>query len=230
VAALAGPSEHIAPPVNRFSRTQENAMPSQESQKTTPAAAPSAGPPLEGKRVLIAIGEFAEGMETYYLVYRVMEEGIIPVVAAPNAKRLQLVVHDFEPAYEGYTEKLGYQIEAQSAYRDIRPEDYDGLLLPGGRAPEEIRQNEDLLKIVSHFLDQQRPVGAMCHGVMLLYSARSIKGRRLTAYPGIRRDVELLGGQYIDEPVVVDGPLVTSRGWPDLPHFMPRFLQVLAGQ
>lgn len=183
---------------------------------------------LDGKRVLIGIGEFAEGMETYYMLYRMIEEGAVPVVAAPSVKRLQMVVHDFEPKYEGYTEKLGYQIDVEVAYQDVDPGEYDGLLLPGGRAPEEIRQNEDLVKIVGHFMDEKIPLGAMCHGVMLLYTARPIKGLNMTAYLGIRRDIELLGGKFHDQPVVVDKTVVTSRGWPDLPYFMPKFIEVLA--
>jgi len=194
-----------------------------------PMQAMAAPRSLEGKKVLVAIGEFAEGMETYYMVYRLIEEGAVPVAAAPTVKRLQMVVHDFEPRYEGYTEKLGYQINVQVAYKDGKPAQYHGLLLPGGRAPEEIRQNDDLVRILGYFMDKKLPLGAMCHGVMLLYTARPIKGLRMTAYHGIKRDIELLGGKFSDEPVVADGPVVTSRGWPDLPYFMPKFLEVLAG-
>jgi protease I len=185
---------------------------------------------LKGKRVLISIGEFSEGLETYYMIYRLMEEGAVPVVAASKAKRLQMVVHDFDPQYSNYTEKLGYQIESQVAYKDVSPAEYDGLLIPGGRGPEEIRQYDDVLKIVGYFMDKKLPLGAMCHGPQVIYAARPIKGRRLAAYHGIRADVELAGGVFVDEPAVVDGSLVTSRGWPDLPYFMPKFLKVLAGK
>ncbi len=185
---------------------------------------------VKGKRVLVSIGEFSEGLETYYMIYRLMEEGAVPVVAASQVKRLQMVVHDFDPQYSNYTEKLGYQIEARVAYKDVGPAEYDGLLIPGGRGPEEIRQYKDVLRIVGYFMDKRLPLGAMCHGPQVIYAARPIKGRRLAAYHGIRADVELAGGVFVDEPVVVDGPLVTSRGWPDLPYFMPKFLKVLAGK
>lgn len=185
---------------------------------------------VKGKRVLVAIGEFSEGLETYYMIYRLMEEGAVPVVAASTVKRLQLVVHDFDPQYSNYTEKLGYQIEAKVAYKDVRPAEYDGLIIPGGRGPEEIRQYDEVLRIVGYFMDKRLPLGAMCHGPQVIYAARPIKGRRLAAYHGIRADVELAGGVFVDESVVVDGPLVTSRGWPDLPYFMPKFLKVLAGK
>jgi len=193
---------------------------------TSAMAAPARGP-LKGKKVLIAIGEFSEGMEVYYMVYRLMEEGAEPVVAAPTVKRLQMVVHDFEPEYEGYTEKLGYQIEVDVAFKDVDPADYDAILLPGGRAPEEIRQNADLVRIIGAMMDKKKPVGAMCHGVMLLYTARPIKDLKMTAYGGIKHDIKTHGGKFIDAPVVVDGNIVTSRGWPDLPHFMPKMIEVM---
>ena len=185
---------------------------------------------VKGKRVLVAIGEFSEGLETYYMLYRLMEEGAVPVVAASKVKRLQMVVHDFDPQYSNYTEKLGYKIQTQVAYKDVHPAEYDGLLIPGGRGPEEIRQYDDVLRIVGYFMDKKLPLGAMCHGSQVVYAARSLKGRRVASYHGIRADVELAGGVFVDEPVVVDGSLVTSRGWPDLPYFMPKFLKVLAGK
>ncbi len=190
-------------------------------------AASGAKSSIKGKRVLVCIGEFSEGMETYYMVYRLIEEGAVPVVAAADVKRLQMVVHDFEPQYSNYTEKLGYQIETEIAYKKVKPSDYDGLLIPGGRGPEEIRQYKDVLDIVGYFMDEKLPLGAMCHGPQVIYAARSIKGRRVSAYYGIQADVELAGGIFVDEPVVVDGALVTSRGWPDLPYFMPKFVEVL---
>lgn len=192
------------------------------------AAQPERTRRLKGKRVLVAIGEFSEGMETYYMVYRMMEEGIKPVVAAMKAKQVQMVVHDFDPQYSNYTEKLGYMIKADIAYKDVKPDQYDGLIIPGGRGPEEIRQDKDVLKIVRYFLDKKLPLGAMCHGPQVLYAAGSVKGRRIAAYHGIRADIELAGAKFIDEPVEVDGALVTSRGWPDLPFMMPKFLDVLA--
>lgn len=184
---------------------------------------------IAGKRVLIAIGEFSEALETYYMVYRLKEEGAIPVTASKTVKRLQLVVHDFEAGYESYTEKPGYRIDVDIPYRQADPKSFQGLLIPGGRGPEEIRLDPDLLKIAKHFLEEKLPVGAICHGVMVVYTASSIRQRRLTAYQGIKPDIELLGGQYADQEVVVDGNLVTSRGWPDLPAFMREFLRLLRG-
>ncbi len=195
---------------------------------TAAAAQPRRAQALKGKRVLVAIGEFSEGMETYYMVYRLVEEGVVPVVAATSVKRLQMVVHDFEPHYSNYTEKLGYKIDVEVAYKDVNPADYQGLLIPGGRGPEEIRQNKDMLKIAGYFLDKKLPLGAMCHGPQVVYAARPVKGRRIAAYSGIQADIELAGAEFVDEAAIIDGNLVTSRGWPDLPYFMPKFLEVLA--
>lgn len=191
------------------------------------AAGPHGEKSLAGKKVLVAIGEFSEGMETYYMVYRLMEEGVQPVVVAADAKRVLMVVHDFEPEYSNYTEKLGYFIQADAAYKDVNPAEFDGMIIPGGRGPEEIRQYDEVLKITRYFIDNKLPLGAMCHGPQVIYAARPMKGRRMAAYHGIRVDVELSGATFVDEPVVVDGAMVTSRGWPDLPFFMPKFLEVL---
>jgi protease I len=196
----------------------------------TQLAVAAQGAPLKGKRVLVAIGEFSEGMETYYMIYRLIEEGIKPVIAAADVKRLQLVVHDFDPKYTNYTEMRGYQIETDVAYQDVDPADYDALLIPGGRGPEEIRQYQEVLDLVGHFVDEKLPLGAMCHGPAVVWAARPVRGRRMTCYYGVRPDLELAGAKFLDEPVVVDGALVTSRGWPDLPYFMPVFLKVLAAK
>jgi protease I len=194
-----------------------------------PAAAEQPRTPSpKGKRVLVCIGDFSEAMETYYMIYRLKEEGIVPVVAAKEVKLLQLVAHDFDPRYSNYTELLGYKIQTEVAYVDVEPREYAGLLIPGGRGPEEIRQYKEARELVGFFLDNKRPLGAMCHGPQLVWAARPVKGRNMTCYYGIRADLELAGATFVDAPVVVDGALITSRGWPDLPDFMPKFLAVLA--
>jgi len=194
------------------------------------AAQPTAERSLAGKRVLVGIGEFSEALETYYMLYRLQEEGVKTVVTADKPRRVQLVVHDFEPQYSNYSEKLGYQIQADIGYDDVNPAEFAGMLIPGGRGPEEMRQNKRALHIVRHFLDRDLPLGAMCHGPQVVYAAGQVKGRRMTAYWAIRPDVESAGAIFIDEAVVVDRKLVTSRGWPDLPYFMPKFLELLRGE
>ncbi len=197
----------------------------QAAEQEAPSTAPVKKPK---KKVLVAIGEFSEGLETYYMVYRLMEEHIEPVVVGPAAKRLLLVVHDFDPQYTNYVEYKGYGIEAQLTYQQVQPAEYAGLLIPGGRGPEQIRQIKEALEVVGYFLDKNLPVGAMCHGPQVVWAARPVKGRTMTCYHGIRADLELAGAKFVDAPVVVDGNLLTSRGWPDLPEFMPAFLKLLA--
>jgi len=182
---------------------------------------------LKGKKVLVCIGDFSEAMETYYMVFRLKEEGIIPVVAANEVKLLQMVVHDFDPCFSNYTETSGYKIQTDIAYSDAKPGDYDGMLIPGGRGPEEIRQYDEVLDLTGYFLDKNLPLGAMCHGPQVVWAARPVKGRKMTCYYGIRADLELAGAKFVDAPSVADGNLVTSRGWPDLPEMMPMFLDVL---
>lgn len=197
------------------------------SHRTSPGALSSNGT-VRGKRVLLGISDFSESLETYYMYFRLKEEGAVPVVVAPEKKQIEMVIHFDKPDYLSYLEKPGYPIEAQVASKDVDPDQYDGLLLPGGRAPEELRLNPGMQKIAAHFLDQQKPLGAMCHGVMLLYTVRSIQGRRLTANRQIQPDIEHHGAEFLDQPVVADGRLVTSRGWTDLDAFMPAFLEQLA--
>ena len=182
---------------------------------------------LQGKRILVCISDFSEGLETYYMIYRLVEEGVVPVIAAPVVKRLQTVCHDSDPKFLSYTEKAAYHIKAQIAFKDVKPNQYDGLLLPGGRAPEELRLNKSLLDTVKYFLDNNKPVGAMCHGVQVLFAEYPLKGRKMTGTCSVFADMKNVGITVIDAPVVVDGNLVTSRGWPDLPYFMPEFLDVL---
>jgi len=178
-------------------------------------------------RVLIVTGEFGESLEVYYCHYRLREEGIETVIAAPAKKSLQLVIHDVEPGYDTYTEKLGYRVRVDAAFGDVDPARFDGLIIPGGRAPEEIRNHPELLHIVRHFIAQAKPIGALCHGVMVLYTAGSLEDVNVTCYAGIRPDVEMAGANYHDEEVVVDGHIVTSRGWHDLGPFCKAFLALL---
>ncbi len=193
-------------------------------------ASSAAAGPLRGKKVLVAVGEFSEGLETYYAVFRLMEEGIKPVVAAAEVKRLHMVVHDFDPKYSNYIEMPGYCIQTDVAYKDVDPSQYDGLLIPGGRGPEEIRIYDDALRVTRYFMDNDLPLGAICHGPQVVYAAGPVKGRRIAAYGPLKVDVEAAGATFVNEPVVVDGSLVTSRGWPDLPYFLPAFLKVLGGK
>ncbi len=185
------------------------------------------------KKVLIMTGDAAEALEVYYPYYRVLEEGYDAVIASPTKKVLHTVVHDFVDGWETYTEKPGHQLKSDVSFSDVNPAEFDGLIIPGGRAPEYIRSNEHVPRIIQHFLDQDKPVGAICHGVLLFSALKDtsyFKGRTMTAYSACRLDVEQLGARYGEDTVHVDGKLVSGHAWPDLPRFMRAFLELLKSE
>ncbi len=178
-------------------------------------------------KVLILAGDAVEALEVMYPYQRLKEEGFEAVIAAPKKKVLQSVVHDFEPGIDTYTEKLGYRVPADLAFNDVKPEEYVGLVLPGGRAPEWIRNEEGIDAIIRHFFDSHKPVAAICHAGLILAALDLVKGRTLAAYPALKRDIEMAGGTFRDAEVVVDKNLVTARAWPDHPAFMREFMKML---
>ena len=180
-------------------------------------------------KVLIVAGDAVEAQELFYPYWRLKEAGIEVVVAAPTKKEaLFTVVHDFEPGWETYTEKPGYRFTwIDTSFKDVKPEEFDGLIIPGGRAPEFIRTYKELESIIKHFLDSGKPVAAICHGPLVIAGYGLAKGRKMTCYMAVAPDLRQAGAEYIDEEVVVDKNLITSRAWPDLPAFMREFLKLL---
>lgn len=179
------------------------------------------------KRVLILTGDGGEGLEIYYAIFRLREEGHVVEVAAPSARTLQSVLHDFEPGWDTYVERTGYRVPVDLAFEAVEPARYDGLLIPGGRAPEYIRNRPAVRNIVQHFFDTNKPVGAICHGVQVVAAALAAGGRSLTCYQEIACEMTQAGADYVDRAVVVDGNLVTSRTWADNPYWMREFLKLL---
>lgn len=180
------------------------------------------------KKVLILAGDAVEAQEIFYPYYRVKEAGLEVDVAGPKKEPLYTVVHDFEPGWTTYSEKPGYRFPwVTKKFSEVDPGEYDGLIIAGGRAPEYIRLDKDVQRIVKHFFETGKPVAAICHGVQLLTFLGLVKGRRMTGYIATKPDIEAAGATYLDEEVVVDGNLVTSRAWPDLPAFMREFLKLL---
>ena len=179
-------------------------------------------------KVLIVAGDAVEALEIFYPYYRLKEEGFEVHVAAPSKKELNTVVHDFEEGWETYTEKKGYIFRwVDLTFAEVKPEDYDGLYIPGGRAPEYIRTYPELEKIVKHFFEANKPVAAICHGPQILAAYGLLKGKRATCYLAVKPDLISCRAEYKDEEVVVDGNLVTSRAWPDLPALMREFIKLL---
>ena len=178
-------------------------------------------------KVLIVTGDAAESLEVMYPYQRLKEEGYEVHIAAPSKKKLRFVVHDFEPGYDTYTEKPGYSWDADVAFSDVKVADYAALVIPGGRAPEYIRNNSDCQKIVRHFFEQQKPVAQLCHAGLVLAAAGVLKGRRTTAYPALEPDITAAGAEFVNSEAVVDGMMVSGRAWPDHPAWMREFIRVL---
>jgi protease I len=178
-------------------------------------------------KILILTGDAAESLEVLYPYQRLLEEGYHVDIAAPTKKRLQFVVHDFVEGFDTYTEKLGYTWPADIAFADVDPNDYVALVLPGGRAPEYIRNDPDAQRIVRHFFQEDRPVAQLCHAPQVLAAAGVLDGRRTAAYPALEPDVRMAGAEFVDAAAVVDGQMVSARAWPDHPAWMRDFLDIL---
>jgi len=178
-------------------------------------------------KILLLAGDAAESLEVMYPYQRLLEEGYEVEIAGPSKKKLQFVVHDFVDGYDTYTEKPGYTWPADLAFSDVKPEEYIALVIPGGRAPEYIRNDPDVQRIIKHFFGEQKPVAQICHAPLVLATAGVLSGRRSAAYPALAPDVRAAGAQFIDSEAVVDGNMVSARAWPDHPAWMRAFIALL---
>lgn len=178
-------------------------------------------------RILLMTGDAGEAQEIYYAKYRLEEEGWSVDVVAPTKRAFLSVVHDFEPGFDTYTEKSGYRVQADLGLDDVDPSAYDGLVLPGGRAPEYLRNKPKAVEIVRHFVESGKPIAANCHGPLLVMAAGGVQGKTLTGYPDLEPDFRAAGGEFVNRDVVVDGSLVTVRGWPDNGPWMREFVRVM---
>jgi protease I len=178
-------------------------------------------------KVSIIVGDAVETVDTLYPIYRVQEEGYEPVVAGPEKQRYQMVMHEVKPGWTITKEWEGYTIEAQIAFREIHPEDYLGIFFSGGRAPEYIRYDQDLLRITRHFFEHNKPVACVCHGVEIPAYAGCVRGRRMATVAKCRFDLEVCGGTFVDEPCVIDGNLVSGRTFHDHGHYIGPWIKLL---
>jgi protease I len=178
-------------------------------------------------RILLLTGDAGEAQEIYYAKYRLEEEGWSVDIAAPAKRVFLSVVHDFDPGFDTYTEKPGYRVQADIGLDDVDPSAYAGLVLPGGRAPEYLRNRPAAVAIVRHFVETGKPIAANCHGPLLVMAAGGVKGKTITCYPDLVLDVRAQGAQFVDRDVVVDGSLITVRGWPDNGPWMREFVRLM---
>lgn len=181
-------------------------------------------------KVIILTGDAAESLEVMYPYQRLQEEGYQVDIAAPEVKKLQFVVHDFVDGFDTYTEKLGYTWPADVAFADVDPGDYVAMVVPGGRAPEYIRNDTDFQRIVRHFFAADLPVAQLCHAAQALAAAGVLSGRRTAAYPALAPDVTAAGAEFVDAAAVVDGQMVSARAWPDHPAWFGEFMTLLRAQ
>lgn len=194
------------------------------------SAVAAEGKPSAGK-VLMPLGDATETMDTFYPFFRIAEDGFEVVVAGPEARMYHTVLHEVPPdssiPWDITQERPGYHIKATVAFRDVNPSEYVGIFVSGGRAPEYLRYNQDLLRITRHFLDAQKPVGVVCHGVEIVSAAGVLKGRKCTTVAKCAMDIEQGGGTYVNQPVVRDGNIISCRTWHDYAPFFPEFMKML---
>jgi len=165
------------------------------------------------EKILIVTDDAGESFEILYARYRFLEAGYQPVVAASRKKLLHGVIHDFEPDWNTYIEKPGYWIQADIAIGKVKASDYKAVLLIDGRAPEFLRHNDHLLKVMREFDRRGKWIFSICHGIQILISAGLVKGRRLTCYCNVRHELEHAGAKWIDKQSVVDGKIISAQTW-----------------
>lgn len=182
-------------------------------------------------KVLMPIGDATEVMDTLYPYYRLPEDDFEVVVAGPEARMYHMVLHEIPPdsniSWDITQERPGYHLRADVAFRDVNPEEYAGLFLSGGRAPEYLRYDQDLLRVTRHFFEAGKPVAVVCHGIEILTAAGCIEGKTVTTVAKCALDAEQGGAKYVDQPVVTDGNLVSARIWQDNTPFMKKFIEML---
>lgn len=187
---------------------------------------------MGAKRILMLVGDFVEDYEVMVPFQALQMVGHTVHAVCPDkvaGDKVCTAVHDFE-GDQTYSEKPGHNFALNATFADVNPEDYDALVIPGGRAPEYIRLNEKVLDIVHHFAATGKPIAAICHGPQVLAAAGALKGKVCTAYPAVGPEVTRAGGKFVSiavDKAYVDNNLVTAPAWPAHPDWLARFLEVL---
>ena len=182
--------------------------------------------------LLMLVGDYVEDYEVMVPFQALQMVGHVVHAVCPNKKAGQYVrtaIHDFQ-GDQTYSEKPGHNFVLNATFADIRLQDYSGLVVPGGRAPEYLRLNPRVLEIVRHFAEAGKPIAALCHGAQILAAAKVISGKRVSAYPACAPEVELAGGTFVPVEVtdaIEDGNLVTGPAWPAHPTWLAKYIEVL---
>jgi protease I len=170
-------------------------------------------------RALLLTGDAAEELDTMYPYYRAQEDGWEVDVANKTMRPVQLVIHEFDPNCDAYVEREARKLPVDLPWADVDCESYDALIIPGGRAPEWMRVEPEVRRITEYFFEKNLPIALVCHGAQVPAIYGLLKGRRAATYPPVGADIEAAGATYVDAPDVIDGNLVSCRGWPDMPWF-----------
>jgi protease I len=182
-------------------------------------------------KIFMPIGDGSETLDTFYAFYRLPEDGFEVMVAGPEARLYHTVLHEIPPnpavPWDITQERPGYHLQAQAAFRDLRADDFAGMFISGGRAPEYLRYDKDLRRITSDLCTARKPIACLCHGIEILTAAGCIHGKKVTTVPKCAMDAEQGGAIYVNEPVVVDGTLVTARGYQDNTELLREFIRLL---
>ncbi len=187
---------------------------------------------MAAKKILFLTGDFAEDYETMVPFQALLMLGHTVHAVCPGKKSgdtIKTAIHDFE-GDQTYTEKPGHLFTLNASFDEVSPDDYDALMIAGGRAPEYLRLNDKVIACVRHFAQSGKPVAAVCHGAQLLAAADVIRGKRISAYPACAPEVKLAGGEYADIAVtdaVTDGQFVTAPAWPAHPAWLAQFVKLL---
>jgi protease I len=187
---------------------------------------------MSAKRILMITGDFVEDYENMVPFQALLMVGHVVDAVCPGKKagdKVRTAIHDFE-GDQTYSEKPGHNFALNATFADVRGDDYDALVLPGGRAPEYLRLNEQVLELTRHFAHAGKPIAAICHGLQILTAAGVLRGRKAAAYYAVGPEVTLAGGEYQNiavDAAFVDGNLVTAPAWPAHPAWLARFLEVL---
>jgi protease I len=186
---------------------------------------------MSSKKILIITGDAGESFEILFAAHRLREAGYIPVIAAPAARRLNLVIHDFEPGWDTYVERKGYLLESELAFSEVNTDEYEAVLIPGGRAPEYLRNDASVLQIVREFAEAGKYIFAICHGVQILVTAGLVKQKKIACYEHVKFEVEACGGIYVSpDEAVKDGRIVTGKTWQSHPEFYRIVFECLEGE
>lgn len=184
------------------------------------------------KKILMLVGDFAEDYETMVPFQFLLGVGYEVHAVCPDKKagdKIATAIHDFE-GDQTYSEKRGHNFAINYDFAKVNTSDYVGLLIPGGRAPEYLRNTPRVLEIVREFDAAAKPIAAVCHGAQILAAADVIKGKKCSAYPACAAEVTLAGGQYQDiavDSAITDGHLVTAPAWPAHPAWLAQFIKAL---